>query len=479
MITARFSRVAAFLLLLLLVFGVGCHTVQRVPSGKQSRVVQEGTETVVLLRLDAVLEQESVAVLNRYSRRPGRGFTLRLANLDAPSAPKPIHPVISPSAAARAEGWVYLTLAPGSYWLVFLPPGAVTERDARAQDVSVPLRSGDYGIIDKGEYRPLAGFRLSVLGNEGVLYAGTLTFDEAEPDRGLQRSRPGPGRITDETEDARLVADKSFAPCGIDAMATRLLVPYDEPFDIATLRGLETVAVGAVPVDDVEGPNWIGSKLGGWMAPSAVLISLGADTGDANTEAAMVALGLAYAPIGAVGGLLHGSVTSARWRPCLNRLGDTLEELQPNVLLQARLRETLAGHVRTEVVDVNRWGTNRAVMSAGKARGLLLGEMTRVELRPEEKAGRFFVEVGFRLRLWEMAERRWLYDRAFVYTAGAPELLARQKGFPQTPLLQSSPSLRMKDYCGDDGCERFRRQIEFAIEALVDEIRVELESTRR
>jgi hypothetical protein len=451
---------------LLVLFSAGCATTRtRPPSEQHVQLVREGKETIVLLRLDGQRNGKPVNILKRFGRSPD--FSLRLADLEASMQPSAVVPTVSPSRAAEDQGWIYLELVPGNYWLTLLPNGSFF-----------------YGFVDRGEYTPAPAFRLDVQGNEGVLYVGTLTVEETVQQRGLLGTMfPTAERehqptytftVRDEPEAARAVARNALEPVGIHGITTRLMVPYGEPLEPGLLGRLEPMGVGALQAGAVTGPDWVEHAMGGWMAPSAILIGAGGGGYPPSGAGAALVLGLAYAPVGALGAQIHGSVLEKKWRPFFDELGRELEQMQPNTELQARLMESFAAYAECERVDLVEGPTAPQAAAQPHLGGVLLAAVTRVEFCEGSRSGRYFIEIGFRVRLWGIAEQRWVYDRAFVYNDRSMFLSQHSSALSrpyETVLLGTSPARPIKDYCGPDGQERFRDEIKRAMDLLVDEIR--------
>jgi hypothetical protein len=326
-------------------------------------------------------------------------------------------------------------------------------------------------------------FRLDVQGNEGVLYVGTLTVEETVQQDGLLGAMFSPANrehqptytftIKDEPEAARAVARNALGPVGIHGITTRLMVPYGEPLKPGLLGKLDPIGVGALQAGAVTAPDWVEHAMGGWMAPSVILFGAGAGGYPPSGAGAALVLGLAYAPVGALGAQIHGSVLEKKWRPLFDELVRELEQMQPNTELQSHLMESFAAYAQCQQVDLVEGPTAPQAAAHPHLGGVVLATVTRVEFREGSRSGRFFIEIGFRVRFWGMAEQRWVYDRAFVYNDRAFLLSQYTTALSrpyETVLLGTSPARPMKDYCGPEGHERFRNEIRRAMDQLVKEV---------
>jgi hypothetical protein len=242
--------------------------------------------------------------------------------------------------------------------------------------------------------------------------------------------------------------------------------PYGDPLPNGALNALFPMRLVAVPEAALQGPLLFNRAMQLWMTPAGALIAAGAESGSGYAGAGLVMLGLAYAPLGALGGAIHGAVAEARWKPCDERLRAHLARVRPADALQGRLREVLG----TTHANFDPRPGPQPGQAEGGTRTVLWVEITSTALWPGD-AG-LVTEVAIRARLWDVAARQWAYDRSFV---SSPNVAARLLRPYETPFDAASSGRSVTDYCAADGPESFVREIERAADAALAEMIADLQ----
>ena len=182
----------------------------------------------------------------------GYGFVVDIGRLDPGQSPdlavkRPDTALISPSAEARRQGWIYYVLPPGTYYLTV------------------------YDMEKKGTLAP--GFLLSVSGEKQLVYAGTL--DIACKKLFLR----GPGQcsgvsLTDEGDAAKVLAQAHFAQYG--PISTSLMSKYDKAVAVSQRPAIFPMGyVTGAGTKDLVSPEWVKRSIGRAAAPETAMLAAG------------------------------------------------------------------------------------------------------------------------------------------------------------------------------------------------------------
>jgi hypothetical protein len=470
--TLRTPRRATALLVALSLALSGCATSAPSVSTPSTHVVEQvraEKKMLLLLRIRRTEGGRPVDDPLRGGAVPG--CLIRSASLDTTQLPTCERSTRSPSGEARRDGWFYLALDPGSYWLSPVPPGAVPDSQPGWLTVH-PRPSNRYGYQWRGEVTAVPEFRAEVTGGDQVVYAGTLVFDASSEQKNALGGRwprehpPDTVTLVDESADAEQVFGQAFRAAGFDRMTVRLMEAVGRPLPGGRLEELGPIGVATIGAGGMKTPSLMARALGLWLAPTGVLVVGGAEVGGYG-GGALVLLGLAYAPVGALIGAIHGATAEHRWKPCAEQLDGELARTDPTAQLSTALADALASRVATSIVDVTAEHA-RQIEEARGIHSILLSQVSRVEIR-EGQSG-FFVEVGLRTRLRDVRARRWVYDRSFVYSDGSSPLARPYEG----ELPEWSTGRKLQDYCGAEGMNTFRVEIERAIALTVTQVAADL-----
>ena len=271
----------------------GCATHGRLPSEGEERLIQQHSGVIVLLRLRRVVDgkpREDIT-LREKNERAGYGFVVDIGRLDPGQSPdlavkRPDAALISPSAEARRQGWIYYVLPPGTYYLTV------------------------YDMEKKGTLAP--GFLLSVSGEKQLVYAGTL--DIACKKLFFQ----GPGQcsgvsLTDEGDAAKVLAQAHFARYG--PISISLMSKYDKAAAVSQRPAIFPMGyVTSAGTKDLVSPEWVKRSLGRAAPPEAAELAAGLlqVPGGGLFAAAYVA----YLPVGLIVGAIAGKSAEKKWQPC-------------------------------------------------------------------------------------------------------------------------------------------------------------------
>jgi hypothetical protein len=425
----------------------GCLGHNRLPSEGEERLIQQHSGVIVLLRLREVVDGKPGAdiKLREKDERAGYGFVVDIGRLDPGQSPdlaakRPDTALISPSAEARRQGWIYYVLPPGTY--------SLTVYDMEKKDTLAP------------------GYLLSVSGEKQLVYAGTL--DIACKKLFLR----GPGQcsgvsLTDEGDAAKVLAQAHFAQYG--PISTSLMSKYDGA--VAASQRQDIFPMGYVTTagtKDLVSPDWVkrGLARAHWM-PDETLKGL---VGATQVGAGLVTAYMIYLPVGLVVGAIAGKSAAKQWQPCLQELARKIKENDPTAALQRKLHEELKKFHDSKTVAVPPEGDPFRGPGQRGLKSLLQVEVQRIQIRECQERGSFCVEVAIRARLWKIPDKSLYLDKALVYTGTRP--YERIPSEIQVP--GSSPCRKMEDYCGPQGKQIFREEIAAAIPNLVERLLIEV-----
>ena len=296
----------------------GCATHSRLPSEGEERLIQQHSGVIVLLRLRELVDGKPIEDirLREKNERAGYGFAVDIGRLNAGQSPdltmkRPDATLISPSAEARREGWIYYVLPPDTYYLTV------------------------YDIEKKGPLAP--GFLLSVPGDKPLVYAGTL--DIACKKLFLR----GPGEcsgvsLTDEGDAVKVLAQAHFAQHG--PISTSVMSKYDEPVAASQRPALFPMGyVTSAGTKDLVSPEWVKRSVRRAAAPEVAGLAAGLMQLTGIPGAALATAYVAYLPVGLIVGAIAGKSAEKKWQPCIQELAQEIKEDDPTAALQSKLDE--------------------------------------------------------------------------------------------------------------------------------------------
>lgn len=413
----------------------GCSTVGG-PRGKEARDVQQNHKTIVLVRM--VCADDVPGLPHRRWN-----FVLDSWRMDKPNGQMELSPhherpsqrLLSKS--LRGQGWFYLVMDPGNYCLEF-----------SAADAYVAISDDD------NDPRPF--YYLSVPANKKLVYAGTVDF---ELRTGTQKKNVGIAlslnRISDESRAAEAAVGDEFA--GFGEMTPHLLVPYDT----AEINTNQTVDAESNPANSltatpvVKGDNWRPAQLAAlpFLESGKFLVQAGVDSGDSDGGYVVAAGGAMYliaAPLVFTTEGITAEVHRKRWAPYEAALRRQVAAFH----FEEKLQQALAKRLSTA-------STNLTSMPSLR----LETRPYRIILRGDEHQN-FNVEVAARVRLWNTAERRAVWEQDYLCTYDPPNSLPDYQTFIPSWYGQH----QLEEYRGDAGDKLVVHELESAVGAITDQV---------
>jgi len=476
----------------------GCLHSARLPDAADSQAIRSGEKAIVLFRHQSAYDSKPRETLGTF---PMDGFGFEMGCLDEDD--KPLAPVIflsAPSDRERKEGWAYLVLKPGSYYLSVARAGTSQNPPATIRIAML----GRWGHLSEKFIDLDRTYWFHVPRGGVVVYIGSFS-NECTTGRGIfgdQIDRCTEVAVRDETEKARSIAAARFNEYGpfLESRVKEYLPALNIPRQ--TLRGMRWSGMGydarihplfpeapssADMRPDAQGADLYpmgfavtaGRELAfpGWrtkaLADAATmggLIDL-RDLGGGYPPGAIAgAYLLFYLPAAALVGAVSGDWKERKWRPCAERLLREVAETQP----LKRAEEAF--------LSIAPQGSARLLSGAGKdddllsaaardgLRSVLKFEMTRASLQECGPGDSVSLDMAVRLRQWDAASRDLVREQVVVFgnPAGRASNAAFYASRPWEIFLAASPACRpMEQLCTEEGYAEFRQELEDGIREAV------------
>lgn len=494
-------RVAACCFLFVSLILSGCIHSVRLPDAADGQAIRAGEKAIVLFRHQALYDSKPRETLGTY---PLEGFGFEMGCLDDDD--RPLAPVVrmsSPSEQERKEGWAYLVLKPGGYYLVVARAGADQNPPAT---VRVPTL-GRWGHLSGTSLDFDRTWWFHVPRGSGVVYVGSFS-NECWTGRGIFGNlidRCTEVALRDETVEARAIAAARFGGFGpFRAVPAR---QYQPAFSIPreTLQGMrwsgtgydaqirplfpdgrspagtnrDAAGVGLYPMGfavvagrEIVFPEWQKNALLSAVTMGG-LIDLRDLGGGYPPGAIAAAYLLFYLPAATLVGAVSGDWKERKWKPCAERILREVSEAQP---LKRAGEALLSGAPQ---------GSGRLLPSADRdeelistaardgLRSVLKLEATRVSLMECGPDDSVSLDMAFRWRLWDAASRDLLQERVIVFgnPAGRAANAAFYASRPWEDFLKASPACRpMERLCTEQGYAEFREELQQGIREAVTHI---------
>lgn len=478
------SRVALVLasavLLIALLAGCAPSMSIRLPTAGEIDSVKQGRAAVALFRINATIDGKPVSPLE-----PGdsnNALRIYLANLDEMGAPTRVAPA-SFSQGMAAEGWHYVMLPPGVYYLLVLPPGleqnppavayhAASARFGRLTQYRFdPGRGGFWSpelmaYVFSGppppDFQALAGFWFQVPENGRVVYLGSLSI-ACRSGRGLF------GALLDSCSDFDLVNDPRSAA---QAVATALpgvavnaspLVPYGRPqpgTHLAELGAMNIVAPGPAKVE--------AAFTGAVLAPWGVVHS----TGRPRALGVYNLLAVGFELATRAGADARAEERAAEVRPCIERLAASVGTLDYASRFIAPLKQAAQSRGIALELDLGRQieGATRG------ARDRLVISVPIVRLREagqsNDMASQLALELALTVRI-EAGGNEVVRYHSTLYSA--PDLPIQSPLAPRSPLyarfVPERPTPRpAAEWCAADAAVLLEMEISAALSRIAAQV---------
>lgn len=380
---------------------------------------------------------------------------LGIARLDEGSGLKRTRTFALPPSDDPDRRWIYLILAPGSYYL-WTVPATMLQRD-----LNFPLQEA-------------GGFWLQVLPGPSIQYAGTLQFDLQGTQFLMEKFfKQWSVSITDEHQAAAELSKTAFSQYK-DPMTVSMMHPYGEnrPLPDSLFPALIVTQSPAI----LQSPDWKARAMEKAFGPIRFI-------GEGSSGyGAIGALGivLVYAPIGLGLGSSMGDEDTRRWQPCMETLTEEISRSLPDRRLRQQMGNALGSRAVLYEMDLPAIQDLTTLTNEQNCSGLLLADIQRIRLR-ECTGGRFCVEVAVRIRLMESLSGQSVFDQTVLYTnpkarpladevESAQQYLMLPLPFPppyETILPAVSAERILEEYCDSDGQALFAQEINTAIDQAV------------
>lgn len=437
------SAIPALLLLVICLPAQAASIKVKPPTAAEISQIRERQRALVLFKARASIDGKPVLAAREYDGN--KLLRYFLARMDDLAAPQRVFPS-SPSMSAATEGWGYLVLPPGIYYLLVVPPGLEQNPPATAYDASsarygrltqyefTPGRGGFYSpelgtfVFRKPppDFRPLQGFWFQVPAGAQVVNLGSLSI-ACKGGRGLF------GSLIDSCSDFELGEDQQAAEqlavssvpgVTVESMS---LVPLG-----ARRQDMTAVAADTLPVSSGAVSGLASAFTGAELTPWATVQG----TGQAFALYNLLAIGGEL--LQKASGEQRARQRSAEMQDCVDRLAATIVGLD----LAASFGHAVASDpsptaAGEQPVAPHRWSVTMPV----------------VRLRESGQPQQLALELGLDVRLESVDGGRVAYYGLLLY---APELPAQNPHTPRSPLYarivpERAPSHPTSEWCGPDG----------------------------
>ena len=426
---------ASLLPLLTLCAGCGGNTRVAMPGEQDLADVRAGRKSLVLVR--GLVTTEKGRLGTAFGPDARRGSTsLCVARLGPRAALESVGKLRSPAAAALRDGWVYVVLPPGTYYLSTDDVPYTPARATAAPADVPPAEAEAYGWL------------LDVPAGAPVVYAGTLVFVGKA---GTEGGGP-PARIANESARARVLSSKHLAmfPPARPAVAQPYLGPVDRT--VAAWLDASAVQVDGAPQArgfDVRGSVVQDAAHGGL----GVLDMMAQPSSDVGMGGLLILIGgAAWAGGGAAVGAVAGGKAAREYQPCVDEAVQRARAFKMSERIQASLAGRLGG--------AGGGSARPAARAADASRPTLHVVVESIRLRPCAKAHLACFEVRCRARLFDPASAGHLMDRVVLYSNDAARYRLPPYGEPLEPYvwtIDESPAVDFRALAKAPPEERRRR----------------------
>ena len=495
------NPVAIRCLLLACLILSGCLHSVHLPDAADSQAVRAGEKAIVLFRHQSVYDSKPRETLGTY---PMEGFGFEMGTLDEDD--KPLAPVIllsSPSDKERKEGWAYLVLKPGGYYLSVARAGVDQNPPATVRIATL----GRWGHLSGASVELDRTWWFHVPPGSGVVYIGSFS-NACTTGRGIFGNlidHCTEVALRDETETARAIAAAHFGGYGLlRSVPAReyqpaLQIPretlqgmqwsggrYDAQIhplfpDYPMMDGMRAIAQGSdlYPMGfavntgrELAFPPWRTKALAG-AATMGGLIDLRDLGGGYPPGAIAAAYLLFYLPVATLVGAVSGDWKERKWKPCAERLVRELSETRPLKKAEETLMSAARQGSRSLVPFEKMEGDLFSAAVMAQLRSMLELELTRVSIQECGPDDSVSLDMAFRWRLWDAASRDLLQERVVVF--GNPAGRAANAAFfasrPWEIFLPASSACKpMEQLCTEQGYAEFRQELEKGIRETVRHI---------
>jgi hypothetical protein len=378
-------------------------------------------------------------------------FFIEMANMDKDEIPKEYTLTSFPSAEARAKGWAYLVLEPGTYYFTVVP-------GYKAQDAGPDKIDAETGKLTRqifGKTTDLSTFWFRVPKDSSLLYIGSLYFS-CKGQAGLlwNIDECSDVSVIDETDSASMVAIPAFRQYSL--IKTAIMKRYGMP-DRTNIQRLTHMGVEISGQLSPDSPDWVEMSRDRVVLPNYAFFAGGPFN---------VPFYLPYYP--------YGVFVST---PCMEIIArefqyfDLIAHVSTALLNNRNMRKMVEQSVGPSDNPAGSSVNNGVLQAASdnNSMGILYANIQRVVLRECNENWTFCVEVEMRARLWDVMKEKYIYDSILQYTflpKGRPR--GRDRYILTVPV--SSECRELDAYCSIDGPSILRAELTKASKVLTEKV---------
>ncbi len=451
------------------------------PTAAELQRVRAHEATVVLLQVNVAIAGKRVTPSAVYdTNKLPRFYVARLDDLEAP---KLVFPG-SLSEAAANDGWRYLVISPGTYYLLVLPPGVEQNPPAVAYSAS----DGRYGRLTRYEFAPgrggfwapelggfvfgqspppdfeaLQGYWFQVPAKSEVVYLGSLSV-ACKGGRGLFGSLIDSCTDFDFVDDERAAQDLVNSSLSGLTLDTLSLVPYGKPRAGFRVSDLEKVTV-TMQAPPGMAAAFTGAELASWGVVHG--------TGQAIGLYNLLAMGSRL--LGEASAEHRAGKQTADIEPCIERLSAIVSTRDLAAEFSSAFTNALRSQPATE--DHASQRSAQARESDGGSDDRMTTSLRILQLRESGRANDLALELGLDVRLEAADTGRLDYYALLLY---APALPAQNPHTQRSPLYSRFIAERAtprpaSEWCDAGGAALLNDDISVALKQIATQVAHDLE----
>lgn len=475
----HFIKLVIFILPFLGLTLIGCSSTAVVKNLAQTDIgqVQSGQQTIVLLQIKTNIDGKSVNVLDPVEQ-PSIFY---LANMDNREIPQKISNLYAATEELGAQGWIYMLLEPGSYYLLTLPPGIEQNPPAIAYHIETakfgrftqyefePGRGGFWYLPIKGYVLPgalpadfeiIPGFWFHVSEAHPLQYIGSLSVN-CSGGRGLFGSLIGECsdiKITSTTDSTLKMVSSAFT--GQGKVHSSLMTRYGELRAKIPIHELEAVGIVVLPL----------KKLGSTEFKTKDIGAFGGMHGVGQGVAVYNLLTMLVESGSAAMAKSTAENNSSEWQSCMEELIREIQPIQFSEYVERTLQNEFSKQGGSKITFLDDTNITEG-QELPELNMQFEFEFTKINLRECIQTGDFCPEVAIRIRAKDPSLNLYVYDSVHVYTNifTMQDPLLHWDRLYQIQTTKSPRCKPLKTWCNNGGHETLQKEILRAVEVILED----------
>lgn len=391
--------------------------------------------SVFLFRLSAEIDGKPINMSNEFNEKR---MQISIANIDKEGSLERVATVYSPVEEKGKEGWLYLLLEPGSYYMKI-------------------------ASIWQTKLDPILFY---IPTGSSLVYGGSFSFS----------CKGGLGtefeclniQVANETEQAEAIAEKFFKE--YLPVAPFLAESFTNSLSKSVKDSLMPVGFATSITSEFDFPSWrksIWSRttgIGDWISepektptPLKNYFSAWHLAGGGGPGGILVGYYL-YLTFVLPYTAITGEASQYMWKSCMERHMEELSKFDLQKEIISAIQKEIYGSINENPTEKYLAEQNPEVL-----KNLLQVDIIHIGLRECVNRGEFSPEISFCVKLWNVASKKLVYNKIFIYSN------FNRRSDPIKPyfsLINASECREMESYCDDETRTVFRTEISNSINAM-------------